>query len=131
MPLNANASVRDNSTNNVQALRKKITYLNDGVAVTVGKIPANSIIVGAGVIVTTAFNAGSTNVLDIGTSLDDDGLGTDLALGTVGNIVWDELATSDDLYSTSDVTITATVALTGTASTAGEGRVYVLFIAQN
>jgi hypothetical protein len=131
MPLNQNVSTRDNATNNVQALRKKITYLNDGVAVTVGKIPAGSIIIGAGVIVSTAFNAGSTNVVDIGTSLDDDGFGTDLALGTVGNIVWDELATSDDLYSASDVTITATVALTGTASTAGEARVYVLFIAPN
>lgn len=111
----------------VHALRKKITYANSS-AVTVGVLPAGAIVIGAGVIVTTAFNAATTNVLDIGTSGDDDGFGTDLALGTIGNIVWDELATSNDLYSTSEVTITATYAQTGTAATAGVGHVYVTYI---
>jgi len=130
-PLNNTVAVRDNFTNNVQSLRKSITYLDDGLVITVGKIPGGSIIIGAGVIVSTAFNAGTGNVLDIGTSADDDGFGTDLALGTIGNIVWDELATSNDLYSTSDVTIIASPDLTGTAATAGAGVVYVLYIAAN
>jgi hypothetical protein len=68
-------------------------------------------------------------VLDIGTSSDDDGFATDLALGTIGVITADEMATSNDTYSASaDVTITATVDLTGTAATAGAGTVWVEYI---
>lgn len=115
-------------TQQTHFLRKTVTYLNNGSAVEVGVIPANAVVINAGVVVTTAFNAGSTNVLDIGTSGDDDGFATDLALGTIGRIAADELATSNDLYSTSDVTITATVALSGTAATAGEGIVYVEYL---
>lgn len=115
-------------TQQTHFLRKTVTYRNNGSAVEVGVIPANAVVINAGVVVTTAFNAGSTNVLDIGTSGDDDGFATDLALGTIGRIAADELATSNDLYSTSDVTITATVALSGTAATAGEGIVYVEYL---
>lgn len=115
-------------TQQTHFLRRTITYLNNGAAVEVGVIPAYAVVINAGVVVTTAFNAGSTNVLDIGTSGDDDGFATDLALGTIGRIAADELATSNDLYSTSDATITATVALSGTAATAGEGIVYVEYI---
>ena len=106
---------------------KKITFADYGTAVTVCKLPANSLILEGGVVVTTAFNAGTTNVLDIGTSGDDDGFATDLALGTIGRIVGDEFATSNDLYSTSEVTLIASLAATGTAATAGEGFVYIKF----
>jgi hypothetical protein len=113
-------------TNQTHYFRKRITFSDT--VVTIGVIPAGAIVINAGVIVTTAFNAATTNVLDIGTSGDDDGFATDLALGTIGRIVADELATSNDLYSTSEVTLTATYAQTGTAATAGEGFVYVEFI---
>lgn len=130
MGLNRNTPARDLGYDIVQTLRKQVTYLDDDVAVTVGVLPAGAVIVDAGVVVTTAFNAGTGNVLDIGTSGDGDGLATDLALGTIGRIVADELATSNDLYDASnDVTVTATPALTGTAATAGVGFVYVNFIA--
>lgn len=112
-------------------LRKAIAYTDNGVAVTVGKLPEGAVVINAGVVVTTAFNAGTGNILDIGTSADDDGFATDLALGTIGRIAADELATSNDLYSTSEVTITATVALSGTAATAGAGIVYVEYLPNN
>lgn len=112
-------------------LRKAIAYTDNGVVVTVGRLPEGAVVINAGVVVTTAFNAGTGNVLDIGTSGDDDGFATDLALGTVGRIAADELATSNDLYSTSEVTITATVALSGTAATAGAGIVFVEFLPNN
>jgi hypothetical protein len=115
-------------TKQTHFLRKDVSYTDDGTTVTVGKLPPGAIVVGAGVVVSTAFNAGTSNVLDIGTSGDGDGFATDLALGTIGNIVWDELATSNDLYSTGEVTVTAAVALSGTAATAGTGHVYVEFI---
>ena len=113
-------------TNQTHYFRKRIIFSDT--VVTLGVIPAGAIVINAGVIVTTAFNAGTTNVLDIGTSADDDGFATDLALGTIGRIAADEFATSNDLYSTSEVTLTATYAQTGTAATAGEGFVFVEFI---
>lgn len=113
-------------TNQTHYFRKRIIFSDT--VVTLGVIPAGAIVINAGVVVTTAFNAGTTNVLDIGTSGDDDGFATDLALGTIGRIAADELATSNDLYSTSDVTLTATYAQTGTAATAGKGFVFVEFI---
>lgn len=113
----------------IQYLRKDITYLTGIAAVVqVGTIPASAIVLRGGVIVTTAFNAGSTNVLDIGTSADDDGFATDLALGTIGVIVADEMATSNDMNSTSNISVTATLALTGTAPTAGAGTVWIEYM---
>lgn len=114
----------------IQYLRKPVSFLDGATTVVqVGTLPAGSVVLDAGVVVTTAFNAASTNVLDIGTSLDDDGFATDLAMGTIGKIVADELATSNDLgpYA-SDISITATHAQTGTAATAGAGIVYVAYM---
>lgn len=113
----------------VHVLRKAIAYSDGATAVvTVGVVPAGSIVLRGGVAVTTAFNAATANVLDIGTSADDDGFATDLALGTVGVIVVDEMATSNDAYCASDTTIIATLALSGTAATAGAGHVWVEYI---
>ena len=85
---------RNDGSQNIHYLRKKILY-TDGVAavIQVGTIPTGAIVLRGGVVIKTAFNAGSTNVLDIGTSADDDGFATDLAMGTVGVIVADEMAT--------------------------------------
>lgn len=121
---------RNDGSQSIQYLRKKISYLT-GIAavVSVGTIPAGGIVLRGGVVVTTAFNAGSTNVLDIGTSADDDGFATDLALGTIGVIAADEMATTNDMGpSTSDISVTATLALTGTAPSAGEGYVWVEYM---
>lgn len=125
----AGAYGRNDGSSNVQSLTKQITFADGQSAViTVGRLPANSIIVGAGVVVTTAFNDATNKLVNLGTSGDDDGLGTLLSVATIGNIVWDELATSDDLYSTSEVTIILTHARTGTAATAGAAWVYVEYI---
>lgn len=113
----------------VPFLRKSISYTDDGSTLTVGWVPAGAVIDNAYVIVSTAFNAGTTNVLDIGTAADTDGFATDLALGTIGKIAADELATSNDLGPFSvDTEIQCVVDLTGTAATAGAGEVIVTFI---
>jgi hypothetical protein len=115
----------------VHYLRRGVSEADEGLgALTVGVLPAGAIVVQAGIIVVTAFN-GTSPIVDIGTSGDGDGFATDLALGTIGNIVWDELATSNDLYSASEVTVTCTVSATGNDSTAGYGVVYVGFIPNN
>ena len=115
----------------VHYLRKGFTFADDGLALTMGIIPAGSVVLRGGVVVSTAFNAGSTNVLDIGTSSDDDGFATDLALGTIGVIVADEMATTNDAYVTTDTTIIATVDLTGTAATTGAGFAWIEYIPNN
>ena len=116
-------------TNQIHYLRRDLTFSDTGVK-TVGVLPAGAIVVSAGVVVGTAWNSGTTDVLDIGTSGDGDGFATDLSLRTIGNIVWDELATSNDLYSTSESTITCEIASTGTTATAGVGVVYIGYIPQ-
>lgn len=121
---------RELHTQQVHYMRKRITY-SDTYPVTVGVLPAGAIVLRGYVAVQTAFNAATTNVLDIGTSGDDDGFATDLALGTVGVIPVDEMATSNDWYSTAAVTVTCTYAQTGTAATAGVGHVVVEYVANN
>ena len=113
----------------VHAISKDFTFADDGSTLTLGVVPIGATVLRGGVVVSTAFNAGTTNVLDIGTSDDPDGFATDLALGTVGVITADEMATTNDAGPfTSDTTITCTVDLTGTAATTGVGRAWVEFI---
>jgi hypothetical protein len=120
----------------IHYLRKTVTFSDNGVARVVGVIPAGSQILNtlSGVFVTTAFNAGTSNVIDIGTTANDDLYGTDIALGTRAFVAFDEAATATDVNTwllTADTTITATVALAGTAATAGSAEVVVCYIPDN
>ena len=114
----------------VHYLRKSIVFGDDDVELTVGTIPAGAVILPAasGVIVTTVFNAGTANVLDIGTTADPDLYATDLALGTLGQVTLDEAV---DFSVSADTTITATPALTGTAATTGAGIVIIAYAVNN
>ncbi len=103
----------------------------NGVAYTLGVIPPRAIVLRGGVAVIEAFNYGTNNLLDIGTSGDDDGFATNLALTTIGIIAADEMATSNDFYSTSEQTITFTPELTGTAGTTGKIVVWMEFLVPN
>ena len=97
----------------------------------IATLPANSQIFQITVDVTTAFDAGSTNTLDLGDGSTADEYADALALGTLGRV----LATSDisqvgnliDI-GTSDVTVTATYNQTGTVATAGACTVTVLYL---
>lgn len=115
----------------VHYLRKTIVFGDDGTAVTVGIVPAGAVILkpASGVQVVTAFNAGTSNVLDIGTTADADLFGTDLALGSANFVALDEAIGGYRVDS--DATITATPALTGTAATAGEAEVLIAYIPDN
>ena len=128
----AGTNARDLQIQATHYLRKRIQYSAGATAVTtIGIIPAGAIVTRAYVCVVTAFNAGTANVMDIGTSLDDDGFATDLALGTIGVISADEFATTNDFYAATDLTLTATLALSGTAATAGDAHVIIEFIPNN
>lgn len=128
----AGSTARDFNKQMVHYLRKGITYADDGTTVTVGTIPAGSLVLKpiSGVAITTVFNAGSTNVLDIGPSTDSgtDLWATDLALGTLGFVALDEAVTN--LVSV-DTVVQAAVDLTGTAATTGAAEIIIAFIPDN
>jgi hypothetical protein len=124
----AGTVARDYHTAQVHYLTKSFTYADDGSTLSMGYVPSGGFVVRGGVIVSTAFNAGSTNVLDIGTADDTDGFATDLALGTIGVITADEMATTNDAYCSADTEIKCVVDLTGTAATAGVGIAWVEYI---
>lgn len=128
----AGTTAREYHTKQVHYISAELTFADNGVAKTIGTIPAGSQILNviSGVFVRTVFNAGTTNVLDIGTTANDDLYGTDIALGTKAFVALDEAATAsgvDTWYIANDTTFTATVALSGTAATTGAARVVIAY----
>jgi hypothetical protein len=128
----AHESAKRYYTDQVHYLRKEFTFADDGKTLTVGVIPANSLVLKplSGVAVTTVFNAGSTNVADMGPSTDSgtDLWATDLALGTLATVPLDEAVTS---LVTVDTTVQIAVDLTGTAATTGAAVAFICYIPPN
>ncbi len=108
-----------------------VVFAANGTETVVATLPANSQIYQIAVDVTTAFDAGTTNTLDIGDGTTADKYADALAAGAQARV----LATSDvsqignliDI-GTSDVDITVTYNQTGTAATAGAATVTVLYL---
>jgi hypothetical protein len=127
----AGSTARRTTDQHIHYLRKAITYLDDGLTVNVGTLPAGAQIIKpiSGVAVNVAFNGGSTNTLDIGRSTDTgtNDLATILALGTIGFIPIDEVVSN--LIST-DTLIQAKVVSTATAS-AGSGVIIIAYALDN
>jgi hypothetical protein len=111
----------------VTYLRRTVTFADNGVARTLGIIPAGALIVkpGSGAYVNVAFNAGTSNTINIGTSADDDFYGTLLAAGSIAFVPLDEAVT---MAVASDTTITATVVLSGTAASAGSADIVIAYV---
>lgn len=127
---------REYHTAQVHYLRKAITYADNGTTVSLGWVPAGAAIVNAGVNVSTAFNAGTANTLNIGyrnggnSETDDaDEYASAIALGTAGRILADDMATAAVNVFPAGAEITASVVLSGTAATAGGGVVWVKYLA--
>ena len=120
-------------TAQIHYLRKDITIADAATTVTVGVIPAGSIILEAisGVYVSVVFNAGTNNRLDIGVSTDSgtNNFATLLTLLGIGMIELDEVAAT--LKVASDSTIQAYVDVTGTAATTGEASILIAYIPPN
>ena len=114
-------------TQQVHYLKLAVTFADNGVVKTLGTIPSGSTILKAmsGVLVNVVFNAGTTNVLDIGTTADGDLYATDLALGSIAFVALDEAVT---MAVAADTTLTATVALAGTAATTGSAVIVIAYI---
>lgn len=127
----AGSVARQYSYQLVHYMRKGFTYADNGTVLTLGVVPSGSLILKAlsGVHVVTAFNAGTNNFLDVGTSANDDLFGTDLSLATTTFVPLDEAV--GDYRVSADTTITATPGLTGTAATTGDGEIVIAYIPDN
>lgn len=127
MALNNSKPARDRFSHVVHYISAAFTFADNGKVLKIGTIPAGAQILKAdsGAHINQAFNAGTGNVLDIGSSADDDLYGTDLALGTVAFVPLDEAVS---MRVSADTEITATVALTGTAATTGAGVISIAFL---
>jgi len=118
------------------SLRKMVTFNDAGIAAgnLVGTVPAGSIITSVIVQIATVFNAGTTNVLTVGTT----GTGTDLMTsaeaiaGTQGQkagAAFKATTASNPLANDTDVFVA--YAQTGTAATTGVGYVIVTYHPNN
>jgi hypothetical protein len=111
-----------------------VVFGDDGTTTTIATLPANSQIIEIYVDVTTAFDAGTTNTLDLGDGSTADQFADALDVSSAARL----LATSDvsqipnliDIGA-SDVQVVATYNQTGTAATAGAATVTVVYVQNN
>ncbi len=120
-------------TNQTHYLRKTLAVgsITSAVAVNIGYLPAKAVVLGVSAVVSTAFNSATSDVIDIGTSVDANGFASAVDISSVGLKAADDLATSDDLYVTTETLLTATWTGTGTAPTAGNVVVVIEYAADN
>ena len=111
-----------------------VVFAADGTTTTIATLPANSQIIEIYVDVTTAFDAGTTNTLDLGDGSTADQFADALDVSSAARL----LATSDvsqipnliDIGA-SDVQVVATYNQTGSAATAGAATVTVVYVQNN
>ena len=111
----------------VHFLRKGITFADRGVNLTVGIIPAGSLILApiSGVHVLTAFNGGGTDLVDIGTAGTPEQFGANLDVSSTGVKV---VAVSANMRVSVDTTIIASYAdANGDAST-GDAEIVIAYV---
>lgn len=118
---------RQYHTQQVHYIRKRVTYNDAGIGtgVVFGTLPAGAMIVDQDVRCSTAFNAGTTNALNVGTAAGGTQLFTDAATAgarqpTIANL---SFAADTDLY--------VQFAQTGTAASAGVADIVIGFVPNN
>ncbi len=127
-------SARNDGTQKMMFLRKRVVYSSNGTTITVGKLPAGASVVGGGAHIVTAFNDSGTDVLDvgfIGSTTDDNAYATLLDLSAVGWIVLDELATTTNIQQTVDTSVTCKYTGQNSNATAGIADVIIWYIPNN
>lgn len=86
-------------------------------------LPAGAIILGGGVLVQTAFNPGTSAVLDVGDSADADRYVADANLAAAGYVPF----TGVGYFNQAGRNATLTATVVGAAATAGKGRIIVSY----
>lgn len=118
---------RELHTQQIHYLRKRVNYNDASIStgVVMGTLPAGAMIISQNVRVSTAFNAATTNALNVGTAAAGTQLFTDAATAgarspTIANL---SFASDQDIY--------VTYAQTGTAATAGVGDIVIGYVPNN
>lgn len=118
---------RQTQEQQIHYLRKKVNFNDAGIGsgVVMGTLPKGAVITNVVVQCTTAFNAGTTNALQVGTAASGTQVTNDAA--TSGT-----RATTPNLdLSAADQDIFVTYAQTGTAATAGKAIIVIAYSCDN
>ncbi len=123
----ATPAIQGHQTFLLHCLRKDIAYNTTGIAsgVSMGAVPAGAVIMGVHVQVTAAFNAGTTNVLIVGSAADDDAYmaAGDVAEGSTGSTLY----TGKGAHVSANTEVFVKFTESGTAASAGAAKVMVLY----
>jgi hypothetical protein len=115
-------------------LRRQISFdtylIGTDDTVKVGTLPAGAVIYDAIVKVSTAFNAGTNNYINVGIVGDDDGIVDEGDLDLTA-AEWQSSRRGCDLTFTSDTPVYVTYDQSGTAATAGVAEIIVAYIPDN
>lgn len=123
---------RYNTPQQVDYLRKRVTIADSGKTVMVGILPPNAVILksNSGVTVSTVFNAGTANTIDVGVTGTPGLYGTALSM-TATNFVPFAQTVSYVTPNSGDTVVYATVNTTGTAPTTGVADIVIMFVPNN
>jgi len=125
----AGSTARKSHLQMIHFLRKTIVFGDNGTTVTVGTVPAGSLILVpiSGVQVDVAFDGNSSNVLSIGASTDSgtNDMASAISLATIGFVTLDETTTAKTV--SVDTKIVAAVTSTADAA-AGRGEIVIAYI---
>lgn len=118
---------RELHTQQVHYLRKRVNFGDAGIGtgVIMGTLPAGARILGQHVVCAVAFNAGTTNALNVGTAAGGTQLFTDAA--TAGQ----RAPATTNLAFAADQDVYVQYAQTGTAATAGQADVVITYVPNN
>lgn len=106
---------------------KRILFSDDGDAITLGVLPAGSLVIDVGFTTVTAFNDSGTDTFDIGTSGTNDEYASAVTMPAAGlQAKGDNLTTSDAMYLAAATTLVARYNGQNSDATTGEGYAWVL-----
>lgn len=139
MPTNTAATqARDLQMQAVHYFRKKVNYNDTGIAsgVKFATLPAGAMILPGAceILITTAFNAATTNNLLVGTTAGGNNLvaTADSAAGATGSKAFARATVGvNGLVGATDQDLYVTYTQTGTAATAGVGYVVIAYVLNN
>lgn len=118
--------------NVVQCIRKDVALasLTSGTQYKIGNVPKGAVVIGTTVGITTVFNAGTTNVLIVGTSGDDDALvaAADVNEAAVAVTRVAPATLAGAIAASADTDVYVKYTQTGTAATTGAGWVVVEYV---
>jgi len=98
-------------------------------------LPAGAVVVDMTVDIVTAFNAATTNTIDVGIAGNDDYFANDLAAGTIATLRYGATGTDRTAFwstpLTTETQVQATYDQTGTAADAGLARIALWYIVRD